>query len=82
MYEKGGDPSNIIEENNWEQIENETELENMIKEVIKEFPQQVIDYKNGKEALLKFLIGKSMAKSKGKANPAKIQNLLKKNLKN
>lgn len=82
MYEKGGDPSDIIKENNWEQVENEEDLENMIKEVIKEFPQQVTDYKNGKEALLKFLIGKSMAKSKGKANPAKIQTLLKKNLKN
>ncbi|NCD00493.1 Asp-tRNA(Asn)/Glu-tRNA(Gln) amidotransferase subunit GatB [bacterium] len=81
MYEKGGDPSDIIKENNWEQVEDEFEIENIVKQTIKEFPQQVKEYKSGKEVLLKFLIGKSMAKSRGKANPTKIQEILIKNLK-
>jgi aspartyl-tRNA(Asn)/glutamyl-tRNA(Gln) amidotransferase subunit B len=82
MYKKGGDPSDIIKKNNWEQVDDESDLDNIIEKIIKKFPRQIEEYKNGKETLLKFLIGKSMAISKGKANPIKIQELLKKKLNN
>lgn len=43
------------------------QLDNLIVETFKEFPKQVDDYKSGQEKILQFIIGKIMAKTKGKA---------------
>ncbi len=80
MYKDGGDPTDIMEENNWQQEDNTDKLKKIIKEVIKDNPKQVIEYKNGKEALLKFFIGQVMAKTRGKANPNKLETILKEEL--
>ncbi len=74
MYEQGGEPRNIMEKKNLEQKNNQDspELKKIVKDIIEEFPDQFQDYKNGKEAILQFFIGKIMAKSKGKYNPRKI----------
>ena len=42
--------------------------------------KSVLDYKAGKAAALQFLVGQVMRQSKGKANPAMVQELLKKKL--
>ena len=81
MYENGGDPTRIMNEKGLEQIDSEEKLKEIIVEIIEEHPQEAKDYKNGKEALLKFFIGQCMAKTKGKANPSKIQEILKEELK-
>lgn len=78
MYKKGGDPSDIMQDLGLEQIDDEGELEKIIKEIIEKNPSQVEAYKNGKEALVKFFIGQAMAATKGKANPQKVQELFKK----
>jgi aspartyl-tRNA(Asn)/glutamyl-tRNA(Gln) amidotransferase subunit B len=78
MYKKGGDPSNIMQELGLEQIDNDEELEETIKEIIKKNPKQVEEYKAGKEALLQFFVGQTMAATKGKANPKKVIPILKK----
>ena len=41
------------------------------------YPKQVEELKSGKEALLKFFVGKVMAESKGKANPKKVEEIIK-----
>lgn len=69
MFATGGDPSNILEEKGLEQVSDKSEIEKVADAVIKNNPKSVRDYKNGKEAALKFLIGQAMKESRGKANP-------------
>lgn len=80
MYEKGGDPTNIMDELGLEQVDNGEELNEEIKKIIKNNPSQVEEYKNGKENLLQYFVGQTMAATKGKANPKKIIEILKKEL--
>ncbi|KKT14463.1 MAG: Aspartyl/glutamyl-tRNA(Asn/Gln) amidotransferase subunit B, partial [Candidatus Yanofskybacteria bacterium GW2011_GWF2_43_596] len=54
------------------------ELESIIQKVIDDNSKAVTDYKAGKEASLKFLVGMVMRESKGKANPQVAEELIKK----
>lgn len=76
MYNNGGDPSNIMEELGLAQMDNNEELEKIIKQVIIENPIQAEQYKAGKTALLQFLVGKTMAATGGKANPKIVSDIL------
>jgi aspartyl-tRNA(Asn)/glutamyl-tRNA(Gln) amidotransferase subunit B len=69
-----------MKEKGLKQIDSEEKLKDIILKIIKSHPQELEEYRNGKEALLKFFIGQTMAKTKGKANPAKIQEILKEEL--
>lgn len=77
MNEKGGDPSNIVADNNWGQISDASELENIVKTVIAANDKSVADYKAGKQNALQFLVGQVMKQSKGKANPQAVMDILK-----
>ena len=81
MFTTGGDPSNILNEKGLGQISDESEIEKIIDEVIKNNPQSVEDYKSGKEVALKFLVGQTMKESRGKANPQIARDMLEKKLK-
>jgi aspartyl-tRNA(Asn)/glutamyl-tRNA(Gln) amidotransferase subunit B len=81
MYKTGGDPSDILDEKGLAQVSDEGEIEKIVSEVIKNNPKSVEDYKKGKDAALKFLIGQVMKESKGKANPQVAGEMLKKKLK-
>jgi aspartyl-tRNA(Asn)/glutamyl-tRNA(Gln) amidotransferase subunit B len=76
MYKTGADPSNIIEEKGWAQIDDQSEIEKIIEEVILKNPKAVEDFKKGKENAFQFLIGQIMAQSRGKANPEKAREIL------
>ena len=78
MYKNGGDPGNIMQDMGLEQIDDEAELEKTIKQVIADNPKQAEEYKNGKETVLKFFIGQTMASTKGKANPILVSKIIKK----
>ncbi len=78
MHETGGDPSQIIEEKGLSQIKNTEEAKSLIKEVIEENSGAVIDYKEGKKEALQFLVGKVMAKTKGRLDPEKALDEIKK----
>lgn len=80
MFKTGGDPSQIIEEKNLKQTSDVGELETIIDKIIKNNPQPVKDYKQGKETALQFLIGLAMRESKGKANPNIVGEIIKKKL--
>jgi len=69
MFDKGGDPSNIVEENKWGQMSDSSELEKIVKDVISKNQKAVEDYKAGKQNALQFLAGQVMAQSRGTANP-------------
>lgn len=78
MYKNGGDPSHIMQDLGLEQMDDSAELENIIKEIIRKNPNQASQYKGGKENLLQFFVGQTMAATRGKANPKKVIEILKK----
>lgn len=78
MYKKGGDPTDIMTELGLEQIDDTAMLEKAIQEIINKNPDQVEQYRAGKENVIQFLIGKVMAETKGKANPKAVQEMMKK----
>ena len=81
MFVKGGDPSQIIRENSWEQVNDEAEIEVAVEDVIKENSKAAEDYKKGKQTSLQFLVGQVMTKTKGKAIPELVKKVLEKLLK-
>ncbi len=78
MFKKGGDPSQIMKDKNLKLIDDEQEIENIVKEVLKENPKPKEDYKKGNENVLQFLIGQVMSKTNGKAEPEKVAEIFKK----
>jgi len=77
MFNKGEDPSDIVEKNNWGQMGDDGEVEKVVAEVISKNPKAVEDYKKGKAASLQFLAGQVMAATRGTAKPDKVQEILK-----
>jgi aspartyl-tRNA(Asn)/glutamyl-tRNA(Gln) amidotransferase subunit B len=63
------------------QITDTSELESLIDAVLAENPQQVEDYRGGKEGLLGFFVGQVMKQTKGRANPKLVNELLREKLK-
>ncbi len=80
MLESGRDPGDIVREKGITQISDEEELARIIEEAIRENPASVEDYRKGKEKALGFLVGQVMRKTKGRANPQVVNDLLRKSL--
>ena len=80
MIKEVKSPKSIVEEKGLVQISDSSELEGMILEVISNNPKAVEDYRAGKGNSIGFLVGQVMKASKGKANPALVNELLKKHL--
>lgn len=59
----------------------QVDLEAMIQSILMQHPNQVTEYRGGKEKLLAFFVGQVMKEAKGKADPAQVSSLLKKYLK-
>jgi len=76
MAKNNEDPLKIIKEKELVLIDGIEELEKIAREVIKENEKAVSDFKSGKETALQFLIGKVMAKTKGRAHPQKVREIL------
>ncbi len=80
MYEKGGDPSDIVEDMGLAQVSDESAIASAIDKIIAENPKAVADYKAGQQKSFGFLVGQCMKELKGKGNPQVINELLKKKL--
>jgi aspartyl-tRNA(Asn)/glutamyl-tRNA(Gln) amidotransferase subunit B len=80
MFRSGKSAAAIISEKGLTQISDTGELEKTVREVIDSNVQPVADYRAGKEAALKFLVGQVMRVSKGRANPGLVTEMLKKKL--
>jgi aspartyl-tRNA(Asn)/glutamyl-tRNA(Gln) amidotransferase subunit B len=80
MIQTGKDPDLLVKEKGLEQISDETQLLKSIEDVLKENQKIVNDFKSGKENAIMALVGKVMAKTKGKANPEKLNEVLRKKL--
>jgi aspartyl-tRNA(Asn)/glutamyl-tRNA(Gln) amidotransferase subunit B len=77
----GGDPRKIAEEKGLIQKNDEGALKEMAQKVIDANPAVVATYKGGKENAMMSLVGQIMKESKGSANPALVQKILKELLK-
>lgn len=80
LYSSGKTPEQIVQEKGLTQVSDESALEKIIDEVLVKNPAQVAQFKEGKQQVLGFLVGQVMKASGGKANPGKVNELLKKRL--
>ena len=80
MLKDNRDPKAIVEEKGLVQESNVGELEKIIEKVLKDNADKVAEYKSGKDKLFGFFVGSVIKESKGKANPALVNDLLKKKL--
>lgn len=80
LYGSGKAPEQIVQEKGLTQVSDEGALAKIIEEVLSKHPGQVAQLKEGKQQVLGFLVGQVMKASGGKANPGKVNELLKKRL--
>jgi aspartyl-tRNA(Asn)/glutamyl-tRNA(Gln) amidotransferase subunit B len=80
MLETGDDPARIVEERGLKQTSDSGAIEAVIAKVLADNPAQLEQYRGGKEALFGFFVGQTMKAMAGKANPAVVNELLKKAL--
>ncbi|MCP4429723.1 MAG: Asp-tRNA(Asn)/Glu-tRNA(Gln) amidotransferase subunit GatB, partial [Gammaproteobacteria bacterium] len=81
MWQGEGHADDIIEARGLKQITDSGAIESLIDEVIAANPGQVEQFKAGREKVLGFFVGQIMKQSKGKANPAQVNQLLRDKLK-
>jgi len=81
LWQGETDVDAIIDAKGLKQITDSGAIEAMIDEVIAANPSQVAEYQAGKEKLMAFFVGSIMKASKGKANPAQLNELLREKLK-
>ncbi|MGH7001216.1 MAG: Asp-tRNA(Asn)/Glu-tRNA(Gln) amidotransferase subunit GatB [Stellaceae bacterium] len=70
----------IVSEKDLKQVTDTSTIETAIDAVLAKEPDKVADYRAGKEKLLAYFVGQVMKATKGKANPALVNELLKKKL--
>ncbi|MFK8015171.1 MAG: Asp-tRNA(Asn)/Glu-tRNA(Gln) amidotransferase subunit GatB [Gammaproteobacteria bacterium] len=80
MWRGEGDAEAIVERNGLRQITDSGAIESIVDEVLADHPAQVEQFRSGKEQVLGFLVGKVMQATKGKANPATVNETLRKKL--
>ena len=77
MLDGDQSPQLIVKQRGLEQVSDDTSLESSIDQVISNHPKQVADYRGGNQKVFGFLVGQVMKALQGKANPQKVNDLLK-----
>ncbi|HXR51918.1 MAG TPA: Asp-tRNA(Asn)/Glu-tRNA(Gln) amidotransferase subunit GatB [Steroidobacteraceae bacterium] len=80
MWADGSDADTVIEARGLKQITDAGAIGKLIDEIMAANPKQLADYRSGKDKLFGFFVGQAMKASGGKANPALLNELLKKKL--
>ncbi len=78
MLTSGDDPAAIVEKKGLKQVSDTGALEAIVRQLAAENPQQVAQFKAGKDKIIGFFVGQVMKATKGQANPALVNDLLKK----
>ena len=81
MIVSGADPSHVMDDKDLGQMGADDDLGAVIKKVIAENTNQAVEYRAGKEPLIKYFIGAVMKETKGKADPKVAEDLLREHLK-
>ena len=80
LWAEGGDADAIIEAKELKQVSDSGAIEVLVDEIIAANSDKVAEYRSGKDKLFGFFVGLAMKASKGKANPAQLNEILKKKL--
>ncbi len=80
MCRTGKSPEEIIQEQGLSQVSDDQAIEQLIDDVLVANPNELMAYRQGKEKLFGFFVGQVMKQSGGKANPGKVNELLKRKL--
>ena len=76
LWDEGGDVDAIIDARGLRQISDTDELERIVRRVVEEHPAQVAQFRAGKEKVLGFFVGRVMRETGGKADPQRVNALL------
>ncbi len=80
MWAGEGDADTIIEAKDLKQNTDSGAIEAVIDEIIAKHPQQAEELRGGKDKMMGFFVGQVMKATQGKANPAQVNQLLKKKI--
>lgn len=80
MAKTGKAPKQIVEEKGLVQMSDQSDIEGVVSQVLSASPEEVEAYRNGKKKLMGFFVGQVMKKTKGRANPKMVNELLGKKL--
>jgi aspartyl-tRNA(Asn)/glutamyl-tRNA(Gln) amidotransferase subunit B len=80
LWAEGGDADAIIEAKGLTQVSDSGAIEALVDEIITANADKVAEYRSGKDKLFGFFVGLAMKASKGKANPAQLNEVLKRKL--
>jgi len=80
MFETKKSAEEIVKEKDLVQVTDTVSLEASVQKVIQANPKVVADFKSGKDSALGFLVGQVMKETKGRANPALVNGILRKKL--
>ncbi|HTP49553.1 MAG TPA: Asp-tRNA(Asn)/Glu-tRNA(Gln) amidotransferase subunit GatB [Anaeromyxobacteraceae bacterium] len=80
VFRTGADPRRVVEDKGLAQVSDEAAIESAVEKVIAESPGEVERFRAGNAKLLGFFVGRVMRETKGKANPALVNALVKKKL--
>ncbi|MFH1673628.1 MAG: Asp-tRNA(Asn)/Glu-tRNA(Gln) amidotransferase subunit GatB [Pseudomonadota bacterium] len=78
MVKTGKSPKEIVEKKGLVQVTDTGAIEEIVKNILSQFPDEVEAYKGGKKKLLGFFVGQVMKETKGKANPQIVNEILRK----
>lgn len=81
MFKSGSAPNHIIKEKGLKTIADDSILSKIVNEIIAEHPEAATQIRAGEMKPIDFLMGKVMKKTRGKADPRKVRDLIQKNLK-
>ncbi len=80
MFATGKDAASVVDEKGLRQVSDTGEIERLVDQAIADNPKQLAQFKAGKETMLGFFVGQVMKMSQGRANPAVVNDLLRKKL--
>ena len=80
LWKDGGQVAEVVDRLGLRQVSDTSALDGIVDQVLQQHPDQVAQFKSGKDKLLGFFVGQVMQKSGGKANPGVLQTLIRKKL--
>ena len=80
MWAGEGSADDIIQAKGLKQITDTSAIDDIVKQVVEANPSQAEEYRAGKDKLLGFFVGQVMKETRGKANPAQVNEAIKRRL--
>ena len=80
LYASGKAPAQIVREKGLAQVSDESALEGIVDRALTDNPEQVAQYKSGRDKVLGYFVGQVMKATSGQANPQVVNKLLRNKL--